>query len=63
MDVSAIPEARLHRCISVGFVVSQNEDAKILVPTVADVEHVENRHCYGGMLIPRSAIRRERRIA
>ncbi len=56
MDLSAIPDAYLHKCVSVGFVVSENEDSKIIVPTIGDVDHPANSHTYGGMLIPRRAI-------
>ena len=62
MDWSAIPEAYPHKCVTVGFVVSENKNEIILVPTIGDVEHEENRHTYGGMLIPRSAIISERRL-
>lgn len=56
MDLAAIPDAYLHKCVSVGFVVSENEAGKIIVPTIADIEHPANGHTYGGMLIPRGAI-------
>jgi len=62
MDYSDIPEPYLHRCVSVGFVISENKNGKILVPTIADFEHPDNRHTYGGMLIPKSAILSERRL-
>ena len=62
VDLSAIPDAYLHRCITVGFVVSENEEAKILVPTLADQDHEENTHTYGGMLIPQRAILSERAL-
>lgn len=56
MDLASIPDAYLHKCVSVGFVISENEDGKIVVPTIADMEHPENGHTYGGMLIPSRAI-------
>jgi hypothetical protein len=62
MDLSAVPDAYLHKCVSVGFVVSENKEGKILVPTIADIEHADNSHTYGGMLIPRKAIISERRL-
>jgi hypothetical protein len=62
MDWSDIPEAYPHICVTVGFLLSENRHGKILVPTIGDVEHEENRHTYGGMLIPRSAIISERRL-
>ena len=60
MDMSAIPEACIHKCVSVGFVLSSNKQGKIIVPTIADVEHPENSHTYGGMMIPAKAIISER---
>jgi hypothetical protein len=62
MDLNEIPDPYPHRCVSVGFLVSENGDGKILVPTIGDVEHPENSHTYGGMLIPTSAIIRQRRL-
>lgn len=62
MDLSAIPNPYRHLCLTVGFVVAENETAKILIPTIGDVEHEENRHTYGGMMIPVSAILNERII-
>ena len=59
MDMSAIPDPYPHRCVSVGFVISRNEDGVILVPTIGDLDHATNSHTYGGMMIPRSAIKRE----
>ncbi len=60
MDLSAIPDPYPHKCISVGFLAAENELGKIVVPTVGDVEHANNRHIYGGMMIPLSAIISER---
>ncbi len=62
IDYSDIPEPYPHKCLSVGFLISENASGKILVPTIADVEHPDNRHTCGGMLIPRSAIPSERRL-
>jgi hypothetical protein len=62
MNYVDIPEPYPHKCISVGFLVSENASGKILVPTIADIEHPDNRHTYGGMLIPTSAILSERRL-
>jgi hypothetical protein len=56
MDLAAIPDPYPHRCVSVGFLVAENRQAKILVPTIGDVEHTDNSHTYRGMMIPRSAI-------
>jgi hypothetical protein len=63
MDLDAIPEPYPHKCISVGFVVAENDHAKVLVPTIGDVEHANNSHTYGGMMIPRSAITKETVLA
>jgi hypothetical protein len=62
MDLAAVPDPYAHRCVTVGFLLSENERGKILVPTIGDVEHAENSHTYGGMMIPISAIIRERRL-
>jgi hypothetical protein len=62
IDLAEVPDAYLHKCVSVGFLVSENKLGKILVPTIGDIEHPENRHTYGGMLIPKSAIISERRL-
>jgi hypothetical protein len=56
IDVGDIPASYLHKCVSVGFLVSSNKEGKILIPTIADVEHPGNSHAYGGMLIPSAAI-------
>ena len=62
MDYADIPDPYLHRCVSVGFLISENANGKILVPTIADFEHPDNRHTYGGMLISKSAILSVRRL-
>jgi len=62
IDLSAIPDAYLHRCVTVGFVVSENKDGKILVPTIGDTGHPDNSHTYGGMLIPTRAIISEKTL-
>ena len=62
MDFEEIPDPYPHRCVSVGFLVRENTQGKILVPTIGDVEHEANRHTYGGMLIPMAAILSERRL-
>jgi hypothetical protein len=48
MDWSDIPEAYPHICVTVGFLLSENRHGKILVPTIGDVEHEENRHTLAG---------------
>jgi hypothetical protein len=63
MDLNAIPDPYRHACVTVGFVVAENEIAKILVPTIGDVEHRDNSHTYGGMMIPVSAIIAERYLS
>jgi hypothetical protein len=62
MDWSEIPEPYPHKCVTAGFLVSENKHGKIVVPTIGDVEHTDNQHTYGGMLIPKSAIVSERRL-
>lgn len=56
MDWSDIPDPYIHKCVSVGFVVSDNDNGIILVPTIGDVSHKDNWHTYGGMLIPKTSI-------
>jgi len=56
IDLKDVPSVYPHRCVTVGFLVSENKHGKILVPTVADIEHENNRHTYGGMMIPAGAI-------
>lgn len=56
MDWDDIPEPYTHKCITVGYLAKKNKTAIILIPTIGDTEHKENRHTYGGMMIPRSAI-------
>jgi hypothetical protein len=56
LDLKDMPTTTPHKCVSVGFVVSRDDDGTILVPTMADIEHPENTHTYGGMLIPGAAI-------
>lgn len=62
MDLADIPDPYPHKCVTVGFLLSENRQGKVLVPTIGDFEHPENSHAYGGMLIPRSAIVSERRL-
>lgn len=62
MDFEEIPDPYPHMCVTVGFLVRENAQGKILVPTIGDVEHEANRHTYGGMLIPTAAILSERRL-
>lgn len=62
IDLSAVPEPYPHKCITVGFLVAENEQGKILVPTIGDIEHTANAHTYGGMMIPASAIISARRL-
>ncbi len=63
MDMEKIPGAYLHKCVSVGFVIKENEDGIILVPTIADIEHEENTHTYGGMLIPTCSILSKKKLS
>ncbi len=56
MDLDAIPDPYPHRCVSVGFVVRDNDSGLVVVPTVADLDHEDNRHTFGGLLIPKAAI-------
>jgi hypothetical protein len=62
MDWNDIHPADPHKCVSVGFIVSENKKGVILVPTIADVEHEDNRHVYGGIMIPQGAIVLKRKL-
>jgi hypothetical protein len=62
LDLSAIGEPNPHKCVSVGFLIKENERGKILVPTVADVKNPANRHTHGGIMIPACSILSERRL-
>jgi hypothetical protein len=62
IDFDEINDPDPHRCVSVGFLVKENERGKVLVPTVADLEHPENRHVHGGIMIPTCSIVSERRL-
>lgn len=63
IDLAAIAPPDPSRCVSVGFLVSQNTKGKILVPTIADVAREQNRHTHGGIMIPTCSILSERRLA
>jgi hypothetical protein len=56
MDLKDVEAPSPHRCLSVGFVATENVKGVILVPTIADVDHAENSHVYGGIMIPRNSI-------
>lgn len=63
MDLSDIPEPYPHSCVTVGFHVASNKQGIILVPTIGDTEHPTNSHTYGGMMIPRTAIVRRKKLS
>ncbi len=62
VDLKDIPQPYPHKCVTVGFVLSENEHGKVLVPTIGDVGHEDNSHTSGGMMIPASAIISEGRL-
>lgn len=62
VDLDEIKNPDPHRCISVGFLIRANKRGKILVPTIADVEHPDNRHSHGGIMIPTCSIVGERKL-
>lgn len=62
IDLSDIPDPYTHRCVSVGFLASRNERGVILIPTIGDIDHPENSHTYGGMMIPAASIVSEREL-
>lgn len=63
IDMNSVPDAYVHKCKTVGFLVSESDAALIVVPTIADIEHPDNSHTYGGMLIPRCSVLSERLIS
>ncbi len=62
LDFHEIADPDPHICVSVGFLVKENERGKVLIPTVADIKHPENRHVHGGIMIPACSIISERRL-
>jgi hypothetical protein len=62
LDLDEIDDPDPHTCVSVGFLVKENSRGKILVPTVADVKHPENRHTHGGIMMPSCSIVSERKL-
>jgi hypothetical protein len=62
LDLDEIHDPDPHTCVSVGFLVKENERGKILVPTVADIKNPANRHTHGGIMIPSCSIISERML-
>jgi hypothetical protein len=62
LDLEEIGEPDPHTCVSVGFLIKENNQGKILVPTIADVKNATNRHAHGGIMIPACSILSERRL-
>lgn len=62
LGLDEIEEAAPHKCLSVGFLVKEGPEAKILMPTTADIENAENYHFYGGIKIPTRSILSERKL-
>ncbi|MDB5531599.1 MAG: hypothetical protein JWR51_4702 [Devosia sp.] len=62
IDVSEVPEPYQHKCVSVGFLFSENEHGLVVVPTIGDTAHPDNSHTYGGMMIPASAVIRRKKL-
>lgn len=56
-DIADIPDPYDHLCVTVGFVIARNNKGIILCPSVGSVEFPTDRHAFGSMMIPRSAIR------
>ena len=51
------------RCVSIGFLVSENQKGKFLIPTVANLEGSHGCPTHGGITIPWWSILSERRLA
>ena len=47
-------------CASVGFLARETRDAKLLVPSIADLAEPDNRQSHGAIMIPKRAILAER---
>jgi hypothetical protein len=62
VDLEEIGDPDPHTCVSVGFLVKENKNGKILIPTVADVKNITNRHTHGGIMIPPCSILSEREL-
>jgi hypothetical protein len=58
-----IEEPDPHRCVSVGFVVRENKRGKVLMPTLADIDHADNTHAHGGIMVPLVSIISERQLS
>jgi len=63
IDLGEVRDPAPHRCVSVGYLVKSNRRGKVIVPTIADVEHPENSHAHGGIMIPSCAILSVRRLS
>lgn len=61
-DMQEVPAPQPHKCVSAGFLVRENKLGKIIIPTIADMEHPDNRHVYGSILIPTAAILSVKRL-
>ena len=57
-----VPEPKPTLCVSVGFLVRSNKKGITLIPNIADIKNVDNHHVYGGMMIPKSAIKKIRTL-
>ena len=55
LDEYTLPE--VVRCVSVGFLVAENEQALAVAPNLGDVDHGRPQGC-GIIRIPRSAVRK-----
>jgi hypothetical protein len=62
IDLKDVPNPYTLRCVSVGYLVADNEHGKTLVPTIGNIEDTYESHTFGGMMIPASAILAERRL-
>lgn len=62
LDMSELPDPYFLRCVSVGLLISENKEGKLLVPTISHVDHADYRSTYGGMMIPASAVVRKWRL-
>ena len=44
------------KCVSVGFLVSDDEERKVLAPNMADIDHASNLQLSGEIVIPTACV-------
>lgn len=62
IDLADIPEPYAHRCLSVGYLIAENDEGLILVPNLGSVDDPDEMHTYGGVMIPAHAVRKRKKL-